>query len=340
MSPTERYREVGVDLNVADRAKQRMAAAVSSTFTPLTVGGFGAFGGMVRVPDDIERPALVMSTDGVGTKVLLAILAGVHNTVGEDLVNHSVNDILVHGATPLAFMDYLAGSDMNEDLIASVVEGVAKGCRVHSMSLAGGETAQMPGLYTAGHYDLAGTIVGVVSEESALHCDKVSVGDCLIGYASNGLHTNGYTLARHIVFEKLGLNIDSQMPGLGGTVADLMLAVHTSYSAAVRPVLDRLNSLAHITGGGIQGNLIRSLPTGCGAKINKTAWVVPPLFQLLQDAGQVDESEMFRVFNMGIGMIAAVSPADVDKVCAVAAEDGISTWTIGEVVSGKGVEIG
>lgn len=294
---------------------------------------------MVRVPDGVDAPTLVMSTDGVGTKVLVAISVGCHNTVGEDLVNHSVNDILVHGARPLAFLDYIAGANLETETIAALVEGVARGCRNHEMSLAGGETAQMPDLYHPGHYDLAGTIVGVVSENSALHGDRVRPGHALIGYASNGLHTNGYTLARHVLLDELGLKVDSAAPGFEGTVGDVLLAVHTSYSAAVTPVLDRVDGLAHITGGGIPGNLPRSLPRGCGAKIDKASWSVPPLFRLLQDGGKVDEAEMFRVFNMGVGMIAAAPNDQVDAVRDAAAAAGIAAWVVGEVVAGEGVEI-
>jgi phosphoribosylformylglycinamidine cyclo-ligase len=338
VNTADKYKDAGVDLNAAEQAKARMAAAVSSTHTPLTVGGFGAFGGMVRMPAGIDQPALVMSTDGVGTKVLVAVSVGCHDTVGEDLVNHSVNDILVHGAQPLAFLDYIAGSKLETETIASIVEGVARGCRNHEMSLAGGETAQMPDLYNPGHYDLAGTIVGVVSEADALHGDRVQVGNVLIGYASNGLHTNGYTLARQVFFDDLGLEVDGTVPDIEGTVGDILLAVHTSYRAAVAPVLDRVCCLAHITGGGIPGNLPRSLPSGCGARIDKTSWAIPPLFRLLQEAGKVDEAEMFRVFNMGVGMIAAAKGEHVGAVCDSAAAAGIDTWVIGEVVDGEGVE--
>jgi phosphoribosylformylglycinamidine cyclo-ligase len=339
VSEAERYKSAGVDLDAAERAKARMAAAVSSTHTPLTVGGFGAFGGMVRVPEGIDHPALVMSTDGVGTKVLVAISVGRHDTVGEDLVNHSVNDILVHGAMPLAFMDYIAGSQLETETIAALVEGVARGCRNHDMSLAGGETAQMPDLYHTGHYDLAGTIVGVVEVDKAILGDKVQVGDVLIGYASNGLHTNGYTLARQIFFADLGLTVDGTVPDLEGTAGDILLEVHTSYRDAVVPALDHIHALAHITGGGIPGNLPRSLPNGCGAKIDRTSWSIPPLFQLLQEAGKVAEDEMFRVFNMGVGMIAAVKSKHVGDVCASAAAAGINAWVLGEVVAGEDVVI-
>jgi phosphoribosylformylglycinamidine cyclo-ligase len=271
--------------------------------------------------------------------VLVAIRAGRHHTVGEDLVNHCVNDILVHGARPLAFLDYLALPAMEVEIVAALVEGVARGCRAHGMTLVGGETAQLPDLYHPGHYDLAGTIVGVVSEGAALHGDRVRPGDVLLGYASSGLHTNGYTLARRIVFDELGLEVDSHVPSLGATVGDALLAVHRSYWTALSPVLDRIHGLAHVTGGGIPGNLERSLPEGCGAVVRAGTWPVPPLFTWLGDAGGVAPDEMDRVFNLGVGMI-AVAPADaVGGLRAAATDAGVETWLVGEVVRGAGVRI-
>jgi phosphoribosylformylglycinamidine cyclo-ligase len=339
MSSADRYREAGVDLDAADRAKRRIAEAVASTRTELARGGIGAFGGMVRLPEDLERPTLVMSTDGVGTKVLVAILAGRHDTVGEDLVNHSVNDILVHGARPIAFLDYLAVAEVSTETIAALVEGVARGCREHEMTLVGGETAQLPDLYHPGHYDIAGTIVGAVAEDLAIHGSDVRVGDLLVGYASSGLHTNGYTLARRIVLDELGLTVDSELPGLGISAGDELLKVHRSYWRALSPVLDEVHALAHITGGGIPGNLGRSLPDGSGAEVERGAWPVPEVFRFLADAGKVSESEMFEVFNMGIGMIAVVPPDRVESVRRAAAESDVDTWTVGQVVEGTGVRI-
>jgi phosphoribosylformylglycinamidine cyclo-ligase len=231
---TDRYAAAGVNLEAAEAAKRRIAALVRTARTPLALGEIGAFGGMVRVPAGYEHPVLVLSTDGVGTKVLVALRAGIHDTVGEDLVNHCVNDILVHGARPLAFLDYLATGQLDPEIAAAIVTGVTRGCRAHDMTLAGGETAQLPDLYQPGHYDLAGTIVGVVEERAALHGDRVRPGDVLIGYASNGLHTNGYTLARRIVFDTLGLDVHDQFPETDRTVAQVLLAVHTSYAAACR----------------------------------------------------------------------------------------------------------
>lgn len=331
---TDRYAAAGVHLDAADEAKRRIAALVKTTRTALAVGDIGAFGGMVRVPAGYERPVLVLSTDGVGTKVLVAARAGIHDTVGEDLVNHCVNDILVHGARPLAFLDYVATAELDPETAAAIVSGVARGCKAHEMTLAGGETAQLPDLYQAGQYDLAGTIVGVVEERAALHGDLVRPGDVLIGYASNGLHTNGYTLARRIVFERLRLDARDEFPETGRTVAQVLLDVHRSYAAAVSPVLPRLHALAHITGGGISGNLVRVLPQGCEALVDARAWRWPPVFRVLMRAGEVSLGEMRRVFNLGIGMIAIAARDDTEAVIAAAKRAGVEAWIIGEIRPG------
>jgi phosphoribosylformylglycinamidine cyclo-ligase len=332
---TERYAAAGVRLDTAEEAKRRIGELVRATRTPLALGQIGAFGGMVRVPEGYRKPVLVMSTDGVGTKVLVAAAAGVHDTVGEDLVNHAVNDILVHGAKPLAFLDYIATGSLVPDVAAAIVTGIARGCRAHEMTLAGGETAQLPDLYEAGHYDLAGTIVGVVEEDEALHGDRVRPGDLLIGYASNGLHTNGYTLARQIVFEQLKLDVHDPFPGTDRTVAEELLAVHRSYATVVTPVLRRLRALAHITGGGIAGNLVRVLPEGCEAVVDAGSWPWPAVFRTLTRAGKVSIDEMRRVFNLGVGMIAIVARDDVDAVVQAAERAKVPAWMIGEVHPGK-----
>lgn len=328
------YAAAGVDLAGAEAAKERIARSVATTRTPLSVGQVGAFGGMVRVPGGMRKPVLVMSTDGVGTKVLVAQQAGRLDGVGEDLVNHSVNDILVHGATPIAFMDYLAGAALGIEETAAIVEGVARGCRAHGMALAGGETAQMPGLYAPGTFDLAGTIIGVVEEDEALHGDRIHPGDLLLGYASTGLHTNGYTLARRVVFERLGLGLDDELPGTGESVADALLAVHRSYVPAIRPVLGAIHGLAHITGGGIAGNLVRVLPEGVEAFVDPAAWPLPPLFAAIQAGGEVGTDEMREVFNLGIGMIAALPAGAVPLARDAARAAAVDTWVIGEVRAG------
>jgi len=336
---TEHYAAAGVRLDAAEETQRRIAALVRTTRTSLATGAIGAFGGMVRVPRGYERPVLVLSTDGVGTKVLVAARAGVHDTVGEDLVNHCVNDILVHGATPLAFLDYVATGQLEPEVAAAIVSGVARGCRAHDMTLAGGETAQLPDLYQPGHYDLAGTIVGVVEERAALHGDLVRAGDVLIGYASNGLHTNGYTLARRIVFDTLRLDVLDEFPETGRTVAQVLLDVHRSYATTVTPIISRLHALAHITGGGIPGNLVRVLPAGAEAVVDAGGWPWPALFRVLMRAGDVSLGEMRRVFNLGIGMIAVAGRDDAEAAIAAAKRAGVEAWIIGEVrVGNRGVK--
>lgn len=331
-----RYAAAGVDLAQADQAKSRIGELVSATRTSLSLGEVGAFGGMIRVPPGMRRPVLVMSTDGVGTKVLVAQQAGRYDTVGEDLVNHSVNDILVHAARPVAFMDYIAGHRLPIEMIAGVVDGIARACRAHGMALAGGETAQMPGVYAERTFDLAGTIVGVVEEDEALHGDAIRPGDLLIAYASTGLHTNGYTLARHVLRDTMELTLDDALPGTDTTVEDALLEVHRSYDSALRPVLKVVHGLAHITGGGIGGNLVRVLPDGCEAVIDIASWQWPTLFRVIADGGAVSVDEMRDVFNLGVGMLAAVPRDAVDAVRAASAAAAVPTWICGEVRAGHG----
>jgi phosphoribosylformylglycinamidine cyclo-ligase len=329
------YARAGVNLEAAEAAKSQIAELVAGTRTSNSVGLVGAFGGMVRVPPGLRKPTLVLSTDGVGTKVLVALLAGRYDTIGEDLVNHSVNDILVHGASPLAFMDYIAGAALEPGQIARIVEGIARACRAHGMALAGGETAEMPGLYQAGTYDLAGTIVGVVEEDRAIHGFAIRPGDVLLGYASTGLHTNGYTLARQVIFDRLGLGLEDHLEGTDTSVAGALLAVHRSYFRGVTPVLDRVHGLAHITGGGIGGNLVRILPQDCAATVDPSTWELPPLFSFLQQAGQISTQEMREVFNLGVGLVAVLPPDAVDAAQAAAAQDGVTTWVMGEIRQGN-----
>jgi phosphoribosylformylglycinamidine cyclo-ligase len=334
-SDASEYAAAGVDLNAAEATKARIGQLVAGTRTPLSVGQVGAFGGMVRIPAGMQKPTLVLSTDGVGTKVLVALEAGRYDTIGEDLVNHSVNDILVHGATPIAFMDYLAGTALNVEQIAGIVEGIARGCRAHSMALAGGETAQMPGLYRPGTYDLAGTIIGVVEEDRAIHGHTIVPGDVLLGYASTGLHTNGYTLARQIIFERLGLKLGDTLGRTGSTVVQALLSVHRSYYRSIVPVLEYMHGLAHITGGGIAGNLVRILPQNCAATVDPDTWELPPLFSTLQQAGQISTQEMREVFNLGVGLVAVLPLDAVDAAQAAAAADGVTTWVMGEIQPGS-----
>jgi phosphoribosylformylglycinamidine cyclo-ligase len=331
----QEYAAAGVDLDAAEASKARIGELVAGTRTPLSIGQVGAFGGMIRVPPGMRKPVLVLSTDGVGTKVLVALEAGRFDTVGEDLVNHSVNDILVHGATPIAFMDYIAGTALEVDQIGEIVEGIARGCKAHDMALAGGETAQMPGLYRPGTYDLAGTIVGVVEEDRAIHGQAIVPGDVLLGYASTGLHTNGYTLARRVIFERMRLRLGDALGQTGSTVAEALLAVHRTYFRSVAGVLERMHGLAHITGGGIAGNLVRILPQDCMATVDPGTWELPLLFTTLQQAGQISTQEMRDVFNLGVGLVAVLPPDAVRAARAAASADGVTTWVMGEIQRGS-----
>jgi phosphoribosylformylglycinamidine cyclo-ligase len=330
------YRSAGVDIEAADDAKARIKRLVESTFTAGVRGGFGGFGGMFRVPPDARNPLLVASADGVGTKVKVATAAGRHDTVGHDLVNHCVNDILVQGARPLFFLDYLAFGELEPAVAEGVVVGIAAGCRENGCALIGGETAEMPGLYTPPDYDLAGFIVGYVEEDRVLGADRVREGDVLLGLASSGLHTNGYSLARRIVAERLRLAAADPFPGGGGTVADVLLAVHRSYLAALSPVLDRVHAMAHITGGGLPGNLNRALPSSLDAVVETASWSVPHVFQVLQETGGVARAEMFRTFNMGVGMVVITDVRSASEVAESARRAGVPAWIVGEVVPGDG----
>jgi phosphoribosylformylglycinamidine cyclo-ligase len=330
------YRGSGVDIDAAEDSKQRIKSHVLSTLTAGARGEFGGFGGMFRVPTDVPKPVLVSSADGVGTKVKVAIEAGRYDTVGHDLVNHCVNDILVQGATPLYFLDYVAFGALVPSEVEGVVAGVAAGCRENGCALLGGETAEMPGVYTPPDYDLAGFIVGYVDEDAILGSHRVRAGDVLIGMASTGLHTNGYSLARRVVSERMKLRHDDAFPGASGSVADVLLAVHCSYLASLRPVLSQVHAMAHITGGGIPGNLNRALPSNLDASVSTASWNVPNLFAQLQRAGDVDRREMFRTFNMGVGMIVITSEAHADTVIRGAADQDVHAWRLGEVIPGSG----
>ncbi|HEX6315501.1 MAG TPA: phosphoribosylformylglycinamidine cyclo-ligase [Gemmatimonadaceae bacterium] len=330
------YRSAGVDIVAAEDAKERYRRLVESTRTPGAVGAFGSFGGLFRAPAG-DRPLLVASADGVGTKIKVAIESGRHDTIGHCLVNHCVNDILAQGAVPLFFLDYVAFGVLDPAVAEAVVSGIAAGCRENGCSLIGGETAEMPGLYTPPDYDLAGFIVGTVEEAAALGPDRVREGDAIVALASTGLHTNGYSLARRIVRERMGLGVHDEFPGEGGaTVADVLLRIHRSYLPILRPHLSRLHALAHITGGGIPGNLNRALPGNLDAVVETSSWTVPNVFQRLGSAGDVPRDEQFRAFNMGVGLMAIVAPGDADAVRQSAAAAGVPAWVAGDVVAGSG----
>ncbi len=308
------YAAAGVDIDAKMGAVARARDAIRSTFTRGVVGDVGGFGGLFR-PDfsGMTDPLLVASTDGVGTKVKVAIAAGIHRTVGQDLVNHCVNDILVQGASPLFFLDYYATGRMRPEIVGEVLEGLAIACRENRCALLGGETAEMPGMYAENDYDLAGTIVGAVDRPKLLDGTKVREGDLLIGLPSSGLHTNGYSLARKIFFEDMGMSAQTAVAELNGaTVAEALLAVHRSYLKPVLPLAENhlLSAMAHITGGGFPDNLPRVLPPDLDAVIHPDAWSWPPLFRFLMDKGRVPPAEMLRVFNCGIGIVLVVPAAN------------------------------
>ena len=331
------YRQSGVDIDAGNETVRRIKALARSTFTPGVLSDIGLFGGLFRFDAGRHRdPVLVASADGVGTKLKVAFLSGRHDTVGADLVNHCVNDILVQGARPLFFLDYLATGRLAPDVAEQVVAGIARGCRDNGCALLGGETAEMPGFYAQGEYDLAGFIIGVVDRGRLIDGHSLRPGDRLIGLASSGLHTNGYSLARRIVFEKLALRVDSPVAELQATAGDALLQPHRSYLTVVEQLLEMtvVKGLAHITGGGITDNLPRILPEGVGARIDRDAWPVPALFTFLQRGGDVPLDDMYRTFNMGIGMIVACAPDDTDRVRATLSQSGEQSWVIGELISG------
>jgi phosphoribosylformylglycinamidine cyclo-ligase len=333
------YRDAGVDLDAAERAKDALKDLVARTRDAHTLSGLGLFGGLYSVPDDVAGPVLVSSADGVGTKLKVAFMAGRHDTVGQCLVNHCVNDILVQGARPLFFLDYLATGAMDESVVTRVVAGIATACLENSCALLGGETAQMPDFYADDEYDLAGFIVGLVARDRILDGSAVRAGDVVIGLDSNGLHTNGYTLARKIVFDHMGLRVEDDFPELDRSVGDVLLDVHRSYLKPLWPLLEdgEIRGLAHITGGGLPGNLPRVLPEGLGATIDRGAWTPPPVFRVLQRAGGVDPDEMYRVFNMGVGMTLIVSPDRADAVRERLEAGGEQPRVIGVIEQGDGV---
>jgi phosphoribosylformylglycinamidine cyclo-ligase len=300
------YKSSGVDIDAGNETVRRIRGLARSTFTSGVLSDIGSFGGLFQLETGrYKHPVLVSSADGVGTKLKVAFLADRHDTVGVDLVNHCVNDILVQGAEPLFFLDYLATGRLSPRVAESIVGGMAVACRDNNCALLGGETAEMPGIYADGEYDLAGFIVGVVDRERLINGRAIAVGDVLVGVPSSGLHTNGYSLARKIAFELLGLRVDSHVAALGTTVGEAFLTPHRSYLPLVQPLLDqgRIKGMAHITGGGITDNLPRILPHGTAAQVRVSSWEVPPLFRWLQESGHVPFDDMMRTFNMGVGLI-------------------------------------
>jgi phosphoribosylformylglycinamidine cyclo-ligase len=332
-----RYSEAGVDIDAKANALERSRAAIRSTFNAQVLGDVGGFGGLFA--PDLSRyrePVLVASTDGVGTKLKVAIAAGRHDTCGADLVNHCVNDILVQGARPLFFLDYIATGKVDPAVLEQVIGGIARGCRENGTALIGGETAEMPGFYAEGEYDVAGTIVGVVEKARILDGSRITAGDVALGLPSAGLHTNGYSLARKVFFEELGKRPEDTVEGLDRSIADSLLAPHLSYRSALEPLLERdlVHGLAHITGGGFYDNIPRVLPEGLDVVLKAGAWPVLPVFEVIERQGRVSFEEMHRVFNMGIGMVVFVAPFDLARVGETWNSAGQRWYAIGNVKGG------
>jgi phosphoribosylformylglycinamidine cyclo-ligase len=332
--PKKAYAAAGVDVDLGNRVKSGIQAMVKGTHGPEVLGKIGGFGGLFR-PDfrGMKEPVLVSSVDGVGTKLKLAFMTGRHDTVGQCLVNHCINDIAVIGAKPLFFLDYIGAEKLDPQVFAQLLKGFAKACRAAKCAIVGGETAQMPGLYHPGEYDLVGTIVGVADRGKMIDGSRIRPGDIVLGLPSNGLHTNGYTLARKVLFEQMGLSLDSRLDGVKGTLGDELLRVHKNY----QPELGQLpaglvKGLAHITGGGLVDNFPRVLPKNCDAVIDRTSWKVPAIFQHIQEGGGVDAHEMYQVFNMGIGMAVVVAPKDAPAVAK-----RLRAKPIGRIERGTGI---
>jgi phosphoribosylformylglycinamidine cyclo-ligase len=334
------YKDAGVNIDEADRAVADIRRMARATFTKGVLTEIGSFGACFAVPK-MKQPVLVSSVDGVGTKLKIAFATGRHDTVGEDLVNHCVNDIAVQGASPLFFLDYLAVGKLEANVAAKVISGIARGCANNGCALIGGETAEMPGMYQDGEYDIAGTIVGIVEKSRMLTGWKVKKGDALVALPSTGLHTNGYSLARKLLFDVGKMKLDAVLPESEIVLADALLAVHRSYLKAIQSLADKDNLLAaaHITGGGITDNLPRVLPRGLAAAIETKSWQVPPIFELLRKIGNVPEGDWRRTFNLGVGMILVVPQRRFDAAMRVLKRGGENPWVIGEIVEqrrGKG----
>jgi phosphoribosylformylglycinamidine cyclo-ligase len=332
------YTDAGVDIDSANRATERIKELARQTFNQRTLSEIGSFGGMFDGAfPGMAQPVLVASADGVGTKLKIAFLTHTHNTIGRDLVNHCVNDILVQGARPLFFLDYIATGRLLPDVIAGVVEGIANGCRENGCVLLGGETAEMPGFYADGEYDVAGFIVGVVNKDKVIDGKGIIPGDVLLALPSVGLHTNGYSLARKLFFEVAGYTVNTKLEATGSTVGEVLLQPHSSYLKALEGLLDSgaIKGLAHITGGGLTENIPRILPQGAAVEIKKSSWPVLSIFNIMQQIGNVPEAEMYRTFNMGIGMIVVCTEENSQRVKLDIEGRGDACYEVGRVITGR-----
>lgn len=348
MKKQKAYAAAGVDIDLGNKVKSTLPALLASTHRREVLGKVGGFGGLFALDLKKHRqPVLVGSVDGVGTKLKIAFAMDRHDTIGEDLVNHCVNDIAVLGAEPLFFLDYLGTGTLQPHVFTEIIRGFARGCAANHCALIGGETAQMPGFYQKGEYDVSGTIVGVVDRSRMLEGQKtVKAGDVILGIASSGLHTNGYSLGRKIFFDKLGLKPKSRVAELGGTIGDELLKVHVTYGPLVQKLLKKFNpnvkggaikALAHITGGGFVDNIPRVLPAKCDAVILKESWEMLPIFRMILEKGGVDEAELYQVFNMGIGMTVIVDADKADAVLRAIKAAKHPAWIIGQITKGSGI---
>lgn len=326
------YKSAGVDIQAGEETVNLIKKHVKSTFTKYVLSDIGHFGGFFELPSDYKNPVLVSSTDGVGTKLKIAFSMNIHNTVGQDLVNHCVNDIAVCGAKPLYFLDYIAFGKLIPQKAEKIIEGFATACRENNVSLIGGETAEMPGLYVDNEYDMSGTIVGIVEKEKIIDGKTVMPGDVLIGFKSNGLHTNGYSLARKVLLNKYDVN--SVIKELGNSLGNELLKIHKTYLNLITELKNKINikAFSHITGGGILGNTRRVIPQNCLLEINWNAWQRPEIFNLIQKTGNISEEEMQKAFNLGIGLIAIVQPSDVDNVLNISSSIGEEGIIVGKVI--------
>jgi len=337
MTKPATYRDAGVDIDAANRATEKIKELARATFNARTLSEIGSFGGMFDGAfPEMRQPVLVASADGVGTKLKIAFATGIHHTVGRDLVNHCVNDILVQGARPLFFLDYIATGKLTSEVVARIVEGIANGCRDNSCVLLGGETAEMPGFYAAGEYDVAGFIVGIVDREEIIDGRTIAPGDIVLALPSVGLHTNGYSLARKLFFEVAGYTPDTYLDELDETVGAALLKPHLSYLPALEGLLDSglIKGLAHITGGGLLENIPRILPEGTSVEIQRGSCPILPIFERMQQIGQIKEAEMYRTFNMGIGMVIVCASAAAIKIEQHFQQGGQASFRIGSVVRG------
>jgi phosphoribosylformylglycinamidine cyclo-ligase len=332
------YKDSGVDIDAGDRATAKIKRLAKSTFTPGVLKEIGSFGGFFSLGKrEHKSPVLVSSVDSVGTKLKVAFMMRKHGTVGQDIVNHCVNDILVHGARPLFFLDYIGTGKLDPDVIAEIVKGLSQACRKAGCALIGGETAELPEFYQKGEYDLVGCVVGVVDKKKIIDGSGIRAGDQIIGLKSDGLHTNGYSLARNVFFRKARLNVNSRVKELRNKVGEELLKVHRCYAPSILELIQKhkVKGIAHITGGGIEGNLIRILPKNCKAVIRSRSWKVLPVFKVIQRLGDIDDGEMFKVFNMGIGLILVVAKKDTQKIMKRLSLLKETPFLIGEITSGS-----